>query len=99
MDFQTVLAVQLAEHGLGRGMLDFGDLPDVLDPGIDDAVLVVEELRQVAAGDVAVLVYRGGEHRAAVTLEPRRVVGSPAEERDAKRRARDDHSAAVNGES
>ena len=53
---------------------------------------MLEEGRQVAAGEVAVLVDRGGQHGAAVLAVPGRVVGAAAEERDAKRRAADDHA-------
>ena len=52
---------------------------------------MLEERRQVAAGDVAVLVDRRRQHRPAVLAVPRRVVRAPAEERDAEWRPADDH--------
>ncbi len=93
VDFQSVLAIVDAQHRFHRRVLDLGDVDDVFDAGIDDAVLVLEELRQVAAVDVAVLVDRGREHRAAVAPHPGRVIGAAAEERDAKGSAGDDHRA------
>ena len=60
-------------------------------PRIDDAVLVLEERRQVAAGDVAVLVDTRCEYCSAVLAEPRRVVGTAPKERDAERSASDNH--------
>src|SRR6266567_3842964 len=88
---EAVPAIVDAEHRLDRGMLDLREVLHVLDLRVNDAILVLEEGWQIAAADVAVLIYGGGEHDAAVTLVPRWIVRSSAKERDAERGASDDH--------
>jgi hypothetical protein len=63
-------------------VLDVVDPVAVLDLRVDDADLVLEEGRQVAAAEVAVLVDRGREHRAAVLAVPGGIVGTAPEEGD-----------------
>src|SRR5688572_4651398 len=80
------------EHRAHRRVDDLVDLLHQLDARIDDAVLVLEERRQLADGDVAVLVDRGAEHGAAMLAIPFRIVGAAAEQRKPERGAADDHS-------
>ena len=62
-----------------------------LDLAVDDADAVLEERRQVAAGEVAILVDGRGQHRAAVVAIPGGIIGAAAEERDAIGGPADDH--------
>ena len=94
VDLEADRRRELAQHGADGRMLDLADLGHRLDLGIDDLVPVLEERRQLAQGDVAVLVDRGAEHGPAMLLEPGGIVGAAAEEGDAKGRAGDDHAVA-----
>ena len=91
VDLEALVHVQPFEHAANRRVLDLADLLDVLDDRVDDAELVIEERRQLANADVAVLVDGRRQHGAAMLAIPVRVVGAAAEERDAERRAADDH--------
>src|SRR5947207_11975601 len=91
MDLEATAAIGIHQYGACCRMLYVRRIDDVLDLRIDDPVLVLEERRQMAAGDVAILVDRRRDDAAAVLLGPRRIVGSTAEERNAKGRACDDH--------
>lgn len=64
---------------------------DVLHLRVGDATVVLKERRQPAAGDVARLVNRGGEHGAAMFTVPNWIICSAAEERNAKWSAGDNH--------
>jgi hypothetical protein len=66
-------------------------MPDILDVGIDDAVLVLEKWRQAPAGDVAVFVDSGRQNCATVFPVPARVVGTSAKKGNTKWRSRDNH--------
>jgi hypothetical protein len=73
-------------------MLNLRHVLDAFDLRVDDAVLVLEEGRQIAARDVTVLVNGRRQDRAAVLFVPRGIIRPAAEERDAKRCACDDQS-------
>ena len=73
-------------------MADLVDGLARLDLAVDDADAVLEERRQIAAGEVAILVDGGGQDGAAVLPIPARVVGAAAEEGDAEGGSADDHS-------
>src|SRR6185295_3951634 len=73
------------------GVLDLLRVLDQLDLRVHDPRLVVEELRQVADRDVAVLVDGRRQDGAAVLAVPGGVVRAAAEERDPERGAADDH--------
>lgn len=80
-------------HGVAHGgVLELGGVGDALDPGVDELSGVVEEARQVARRDVAVLVERGRDDRAAVLVEEPWHVGAASEERHAEWCASNDHS-------
>src|SRR4051812_12364377 len=83
--------LQPFENAADRRMGYFAGFPYLLDPRPDDAALEVEELRQVAAVQVEVLVDRRRQHSAAMLAEPRRIVGTASEEGDAQRGTGDDH--------
>ena len=83
--------VEPAQHAADRRVLNLADVPDVLDDGIDDAELVIEEGRQLAHAEVAVLVDGGRQHGAPVLAEPFGIVSSTAKERNPEWCAADDH--------
>jgi hypothetical protein len=58
---------------------------------VGDAAVVLEKRRQVAASDKAALVDCRRQDGAPVFAKPDRIVRTPTEERDAKRRASDYH--------
>src|SRR5436190_1568797 len=91
MDLQAFFGLKPVEHGAYRRMIDLVDLLDVLDDRINDAEPVIEERRELADADVAVLVDCRGQDRAAMFAEPVRIIGASAKERHPKRRAADDH--------
>src|SRR5580700_10180235 len=91
MNLKAVRNAQLGEDAAHRRVLDLGRVLDQLDLGINDLRLVLEERRQPAHADVAIFVDRGADHGAAVLAKPRRIIGTTAEQRYAKRRAADDH--------
>src|SRR5580658_3684724 len=92
MNLKAVRNAQIGQDAAHRRVLDLGQILDQLDLGINDLRLVLEERRQPAHTDVAIFVDRGADHRAAVLAKPRRVIGSAAKQRDAKRGAADDHA-------
>src|SRR5712691_9442084 len=61
---------------------------------VADQVLEVMIWRQIAAGDVAVLVDRGAQHCPTVLAIPSGIVGPASEKRNSERRSADDHGAA-----
>ena len=74
------------------GWLISSSVVHVLDLAVDDADAMLEERRQIAAGEIAVLVDGGRQHRAAVLAIPGGVVGAAAEEGDSEGSSADDHS-------
>ena len=93
VDLEAAIDLHLLQHVAHRRVADLGQLAHVLDEGIDDAVLVLEEGRQPADADVAVFVDGKADHPAAMPAIPDGIVGAAAEQRDAERRAADDHVA------
>ena len=91
VDLEPVPDCQLGKHRAHRGMADFGDLAHQLDYRIDDAVTMLEERRQRAHAQIAVLVDRHAEHRATMLADPVGVIGPAAEQRHAEGRPADDH--------
>ena len=93
----VVMDLHAARHGEELQNLPDGRMADLVDRlavlvlGVDHAEAMLEERRQVAAGQVAVLVDRRGNHRAAVLPIPRRIVGAAAEKGNPKRRSADNH--------
>ena len=67
------------EHAAYGRMLNLADLLDVLDNGIDDTKAMVEERRQLADADVAVLVDGGRQYGAAMLAIPLWIVRSAPE--------------------
>jgi hypothetical protein len=63
----------------------------ILHPGVDYAVAVFEEGREVATRYVTVLIDGGSQHGAAMLAVPGRIVGASAKKRDAKRSSTDYH--------
>ena len=66
------------------------------DPGIDQAQAVLEKWRQIAAGNVEILVNGCRQYLATVIQVPIRVICAATEKGDTVGGARNDHS--VNGE-
>ena len=73
-------------HGVAHG-----GVGDPLDPRVDELRGIIEEARQMARRDVAVLVERGRDDRAAVLVEELRHVRAAAEERHTEGCASDNH--------
>src|SRR5579883_3511498 len=92
MDFDAVADAHFAQDRTHRRMLDLFDVVHELDARVDDAVLVLEERRQVAHTDAAIFVDRHAEHGPAVLAVPDRVIRAAAEQRDPERSAADDHA-------
>jgi len=80
VDLEPGFHLHPLEHGAHRRMLDVGSLLDVLDDRVDHAKAMLEKRRQLADADVAVLVDRRRQHRAAVLAVPLRVVRAASEE-------------------
>ena len=79
MNFEPLVHFEPFEHAAHGGMLNLADLLDVLDDGVDDAKAMVEERRQLADADVAVLVDRRCQHGAAVLAIPLWIIRSASE--------------------
>ena len=91
MDFEAVIDREFRKHRPHCGVHNLGCLADLLDFRIDDAVLVLEERRERANGQVAVLIDGHTEHGAAMLADPIRVIRPAAEQRHPERRPADDH--------
>ena len=52
---------------------------DLLYAGIDDAVLVLKEGREMTTANIAIFVNCGGQDHPTIILVPNRVIGSAAE--------------------
>src|SRR5436305_1590485 len=83
-DLEPLIPFEMREDAAHRRMLDLRNLINHLLLAIDQTVLVIEERRQSPAADVAVLVDRGGEHRAAVLSVPLWIIAAPTEEGDSE---------------
>jgi hypothetical protein len=73
-------------------MVDFLDCLAQFDLAIDDAITVLKKGRQIATGEIAILVNCGREDGSAVKSIPTGIVGATAKKRDAERGSADDHS-------
>src|SRR5882757_6809242 len=91
MDFHAAGHVQESQDFAHGWMLDFFDAMTAFDLGIDDLNAVLEERRQVSAGEVTVFVDGGGQHGPAMLTIPGGIVGPAAKERDSVWGAADDH--------
>src|SRR5439155_5877826 len=91
MDLDTPPPVQIAQDLGDGGVRDLVDRLACLDLRIDDADAVLEERRQVPAGQVAIFVDSRPEDGTSVLAIPGRVVRSAAEEGDSKRCPTDNH--------
>jgi hypothetical protein len=78
-------------------MLDFIDRIDILAFAVANAVAVIEKRRKQPGRDVAIAVDRCTEHCPAMLAVIGRIISSPAEERDAKGGAGDDHNNSSRG--
>ena len=78
-DIHSVFEFHELETGAHRGMLDFLYRLRFLALVVADQMLEPMIGRQVAAGDIAILVDRAREHRTTVLAVPDRVVGAAAE--------------------
>lgn len=85
IDFEEL---QAFAHGrmpnLGEGLARF-------DLAVDETDAMLEKGRQIATSEITILIYGGGQHGAAVTAIPGRVIGAASEKGDTEWRARDDH--------
>ena len=78
VDFNAAVHFQKAQR-LARGrMLDLVQPLAVFNLGIHHADAVLEKRRQIAAGQVAILVDGRRQHRAAVLAIPRRIIRAAA---------------------
>src|SRR5688572_10637239 len=68
------------EHATHRGMLNLADLLHILNDGVDHPEAMIEERRQLADTDVAVLVDGRSQHGAAVLAIPLWIIRSAPEE-------------------
>ena len=80
MNFEALRRVEPFEHGPDRRMVDLRDFLHVLHYRVDHTKLVIEERRQLADADVAVLVDGGCQDGAAVLAVPRWIIRSAPEE-------------------
>ena len=69
VNLEALVDLQPLEHAAHGRMLDLADLLHVFDDRIDDAKAMVEERRQLAHADVAVLVDGRRQHGAAVLAD------------------------------
>ena len=79
MNLEALVDLEPLEHAAHGGMLNLADLLDVFDDGVDDAKAMVEERRQLADADVAVLVDGRRQHGAAVLAIPLWIIRSAPE--------------------
>src|ERR1700722_14653813 len=80
--------LQASAHGR---MLKRAVLVYVLNSRIGNAAVVFEERRQMPARNVAALINRSGEYRAAEFSKPNWIIGAATEERNTERSARCNH--------
>src|ERR1035437_9898501 len=74
-------------------MLDFRGIQAILDIGIDYPESVLEERREIAAIDVAILVNGRAQHRPTLFAIPLGIICATAKERDPVWSASDNHGA------
>lgn len=93
MDLKTFGHLEVLQNASDGWMLNVGIIICMLDTRVRNARFVFKKRRQVSAGDITILVDRGGEHGTAVLFKPHRIIGPAPEEGDAKWCAADDHRA------
>jgi hypothetical protein len=76
-------------------MRNFIDALAILDLRVNDPNPMLEERRQMTAGEITVFVDGGGQHRAAMFPIPRWIIGAAAEERDTKGSSANNHGPIV----
>ena len=91
MYLDTALHVEEAQHFPHRRVGDVACRLRFFDFRVDYAEAMLEEGRQMAAGNVAELINGGREDGAAVLAVPRGIVAAAAEKRDPKRGSADNH--------
>jgi hypothetical protein len=75
VNFQTIRDSRPFEHRANGRMLNFLDAFRILYARINNSVLVIKERREMATGNVAVLVYGRRKDRSPVLLKPSGIVG------------------------
>ena len=65
-------------------MADFIDFLYQFGQGVNNPVFMLEERRQVPAGDITILINSGTQNRTAVSPVPDGIVGAAAEKRNPK---------------
>ena len=91
MDLEPTVELQITQHLSNRRMRNFIDVLTILDLRVNDPNPVLEERRQMTAGEITVFVDGGRQHRAAMFPIPRGIIGAAAEERDAKGSSANNH--------
>src|SRR5947209_2014239 len=91
VDFEPTLDVQVSQGFTYGRMNDLVDGQAILHIGVDDAVVVLKERGEMAAGEITVLVDRCRQNCAAILAVPGGVIGATTEERDAKWGSADNH--------
>ena len=82
VNLHPFLDSEILQAGAHGGVLNLVVPADILDFGIGNTAVILKKRRQPAAGDVAVLVDRGGQYRAPVLAVPNGVVSTPAKKRN-----------------
>src|SRR5262245_27108682 len=99
MDFYSAIDLEEAQNFTHRRVRNFVDGVAILHLGVNNTISVLKEGRQITAGDIAVLVDRGGQYSAAVLTIPSGIVCAASEERDSKWRPAHNHNAILPGRS
>jgi len=94
MDFNAIPDVEVQETLPDSRMLDILGAHHIFNDGIDDACFVLEEGGEPAAGQIAIAGDAGGEHTAAVLVEPGGIVRATSEKGDAVGGAGNNHDRA-----
>src|SRR5436309_1137685 len=91
MDFDAASHRHEPQHFAGGRMGEIINRVAHLDFGVHDPVAMLEERRQIPAGQVTILIDGRGQHRAAVSPVPLGVIGPAAEKRNPKWGSTDNH--------
>src|SRR5262249_6613730 len=91
VEFQAAVELQVLERLANGRVADLVHTLASFDLAVNDAQPVLEKGRQIATGQIAKLVDRRGEDRAAVLAVPRGIVRAAAEKRNAEGGTADDH--------
>src|SRR6516162_8822769 len=95
MDLDSFLDLQELQAGAHRRVLNDVIGGDIFVFRIQNTAVVLKKRRQPSASDIATLIDRGRQHRAAVVPVPERVIGPAAEEGNAKGSASYYHTIAL----